>query len=544
MLAALSDAELVKVARLGNRLACGTLLERHRALALSICRRVLADPDLIDDALQEAALQAMLGLDRLRAPDRFGAWFGGITLHVCHRLIRQQRSTTWLSLDDLAGGRAAPEAADPASVACERDILERVRAELANLPRGQRAAAALVYLAGFTHAEVAEILGIRPGAVKARLHKARAHLRPQLLTIWEDTLTDVKDSGQPNLLHARVADVRRTADGLCWVTVREAHGLRETQVPTASRAIAGLAQALAVALERQRLPDWLFEDVVRGRAETALVAPDPRTPARHVDGQLTGVQLVQQDGQTAAMLEIVRHEAEESETAEVPEEPVHALLRSVVTGAPLRVDERLLLQSDVSASGPDSVGASTLADEVLARWQRWRDEGPDWVRVRVADIFLVNPNTPHARHVVMLQDQADSARFLPIWVGQSEGSGIAVLLTQTEMPRPNSVVIMGRLLSAAGGKVREVRINRLLDQTYYAEIVVIGPEGEQVLDARPSDALGVALHMQAPVVVAAQVLEVASTYDITLPQPSVASRICEAMRQTWSQPRLLKSWPS
>jgi DNA-directed RNA polymerase specialized sigma24 family protein len=94
MLAELSDAELVKAARWGDRLACGTLLERHRGLALSICRRILTDPELIDDAVQEAAQQATLGLDRLRAPDRFGAWFGGITMHICHRLIRQQQSNT------------------------------------------------------------------------------------------------------------------------------------------------------------------------------------------------------------------------------------------------------------------------------------------------------------------------------------------------------------------------------------------------------------------------------------------------------------------
>jgi uncharacterized protein len=539
MLTALSDADLVEATRLGNRQACGALLERHRALALSICRRVLADPDLIDDALQEAALQALLGLERLRAPDRFGAWFGGITLHVCHRLLRQQRSNGWLSLDDLAGGRAIPDELDPASVVSEHEVLWRVRAALANLPRGQRAAAALVYLGGFTQAEVADILGIRPGAVKARLHKARAQLRPQLLTLWEDTLTDAKDSDQPNLLPARVSDVRRTADGLYSVTVREAHGLRETQVPIEDRATAGLAQALAVALERQRLPDWLFEEVVRGRAETARVAPEPRMPARLVDGQLTGVRLVQQDGRAAALLEMVRQEAEASEPGEVPEEPVHALLRSVVTGVPLRVDEQLLQHSAVSASGPGSVGASTLADEVLTRWQRWRDEGPEWVSARVADVFVINANTPHTRHVVMLQDEADPTRFLPIWVGQSEGGGIAALLAQTEMPRPTSIVIMGRLLSAAGGRVREVRINRLVDQTYYAEIVVVGPSGEQVLDARPSDALGVALHMQAPVLVAANVLEVAATYDITLPEPSAASRICEAMRQTWNHPRRL-----
>jgi RNA polymerase sigma factor (sigma-70 family) len=541
MLAELSDAELVEAARSGDHRARGRLLDRHRGLALSICRRVLADHELIDDALQEAALQAMLGLDRLRAPDRFGAWFGGIALHVCHRLIRQQHSNAWLSLDDLAGGRAAPDEADPASVVAERDVLARIRAALVSLPRGQRAAAALVYLGGFTHAEVADILGIRPGAVKARLHKARAHLRPQLLTMWEDTLTDAKDSDQPNPLPARAADVRRTADGVYWVTVREARGLREMEMPIANRAIAGLAQALAVALERQRLPDWLFEGVVRARAETALVAPERGNADRLVDGQLTGVRLVQQDGQLSALLEIVRQEPESSETTEVPEEPVHAVLRSVVTGAPLRVDERLLQQSDRSASGPGSVGASTLADEILTRWQRWRDAGPEWVSVRVADIFVVNPDTPHVRHVVLLQDQADSTRFLRIWVGQSEGAALAALIAGAEMPRPLSIVTMGRLLSAAGGKVSEVRINRLLDQSYYAEIVVIGPNGEQVLDARPSDALGVAFQMRAPVVVAASVLEVAATYDITLPEPSVASHICEAMRQTWNRPRWLKA---
>lgn len=425
----------------------------------------------------------------------------------------------------------------------DKDIFERVRAALADLPKAQRAAAALVYLGGFTHAEVAEMLGIRAGAVKARLHKARGRLRAQLLTTWEDTVTDATASDTQNLLPARVADVRRAADGQYWVIVREAHGLRELQVPAANRAVASLALALAVALERQRLPEWLFEDVVRQRAETARVSPAPGKPERMVDGQLTGVRLVVQDGKTAALLELLRQEPESGseQRSEVQEGPVHALLRSVVTGAPLQVDERLLAQAGVSVSGPGSAGASVLADEVLSRWQRWREEGPEWVSVRVADIFLVNPNTPQARHVVMLQDQADSARFLPIWVGPSEGSALAVLKAETEMPRPLSIVTMGRLVSAAGGKVREVRINRLVDQSYYAEIVILGSEGEQVLDARPSDAIGVALHMRAPVAVAANVMEVAATYDITLPEPSVASQICDVMRRTWNRPRWLKA---
>ena len=373
------------------------------------------------------------------------------------------------------------------------------------------------------------------------MHKAREHLRRHLRTTWEDSLTNDNDSAQPGLVPARVADVRRAANGVLWVLLRETNGLRETQIEAADPGAASFARAIAVALQRQRLPDWLFQEVVRGRAETALVSPAPRTPARHVDGQLTGVRLLKLEEQVSALLDIVRQEADSLEETEVHEQLLHALLRTAATGVPLHVDERLLLNANPSASGPGSVGASTIADEVLTRWQRWHEAGPEWVHVRVADIFLVNAHTPDGRYVVILQDESDPGRFLSIWVGQSEGNGIAVLLAETEMPRPFSIVLMGRLLSAAGGQVREVRINRLIEQTYYAEIVVVGAHGEEVLDARPSDALGVALHMRAPVYVAANLLEVAAEYGIGLPEPSVASRICDAMRETWNRPRWLKA---
>jgi RNA polymerase sigma factor (sigma-70 family) len=536
MLASLSDAELVHAARSGDRLASGVLFDRHRGLALGICRRMLRRIDLIEDAVQEAALQALLSLDHLRQPERFGAWFGGITLRVCHHAVRRHQTPEW-SLDELAGGRAAPANCDPSAWVLEHELFDRVRTALAELPPGQRAAAALVYLGGFTHGEVADMLGIRTGAVKARMYKARGHLRYQLKTLWEDTLAQQpSDSSSAGVVDARVADVRRDADGHSWVVVREAGGLRQALIPTSDPGSASLARALVVALQRQRLPDWVFDEVVRERGETALVRPAPRTPARLIDGALRGVRLIGRDGEFGAILDVT---LEAGESPEVIEEPVHALLRSVVTGAPLRIEERLLLGS--STLGPDTVGAATLADEVFARWERWRDQGPEWILMRVADVFVINPNTDHMRHVVMLQDQTDTRRFLPIWVGPSEGAGLAVLLAEAEMPRPLSIVMMGRLLSAAGGQVREVHINRLVDQTYFAELVVVGPKGDQTLDARPSDALGVALHMRAPVLVAANVLELAAEYDIKLPEPSAAMRICDAMREKWDRPRWLKA---
>ena len=58
------------------------LLRRHWDVAVLLAARVLGSPDLARDAAQEAAVAAMTDLERLRSPDRFGAWFCGITLDV------------------------------------------------------------------------------------------------------------------------------------------------------------------------------------------------------------------------------------------------------------------------------------------------------------------------------------------------------------------------------------------------------------------------------------------------------------------------------
>ena len=65
------DAELVVVARSGDRDAFSFLLERHRPLVLRLCRRLLGSAESAEDAAQEACLQALLSLDRLREP---GLW--------------------------------------------------------------------------------------------------------------------------------------------------------------------------------------------------------------------------------------------------------------------------------------------------------------------------------------------------------------------------------------------------------------------------------------------------------------------------------------
>jgi Sigma-70 region 2 len=69
---AASDRGLVVAARAGDKEAYAALLRRHRGLLLMLCRRVVGRSDVAVDVAQEASLQALLNLDRLRHPDRFG----------------------------------------------------------------------------------------------------------------------------------------------------------------------------------------------------------------------------------------------------------------------------------------------------------------------------------------------------------------------------------------------------------------------------------------------------------------------------------------
>lgn len=204
-----SDSTLVDAARAGDRAAFGLLLERHRPLALALCTRMLHDPLSAEDAVQEAALQALLGLASLRAPARFGAWLAGIALNVARRHLQRRTRDSW-SIEALTGGRLLPEPVEwrpgPEEYAEAAELARRVRAALAGLPRGQRAAVQLHYLAGLRQAEIAAALGIRPGAVKGRLHAARGTLRGQLEPLWREyTVT----SDRQQYREVTLADVRR-----------------------------------------------------------------------------------------------------------------------------------------------------------------------------------------------------------------------------------------------------------------------------------------------------------------------------------------------
>jgi bifunctional DNase/RNase len=146
-----------------------------------------------------------------------------------------------------------PSGPDPERHVERADIALQIREAIAGLPAGQREAVSLFYLAGLTHAEIADELGTQPSAVKTRLHKARRSLRAPLTELWKEHFA--MPGQTEHLVSMRIADVRRTAraepdNASHIVFLDEVDGDRRLPIWIGP----GEATALAVIIEDVELP--------------------------------------------------------------------------------------------------------------------------------------------------------------------------------------------------------------------------------------------------------------------------------------------------
>jgi len=102
--------------------------------------------------------------------------------------------------------------------------------------------------------------------------------------------------------------------------------------------------------------------------------------------------------------------------------------------------------------------------------------------------------------VVLLKD-LEGRKVLPIWIDSNQARSIALELEGAAVPRPLSHDLLLNLIGAAGGHVTRVVINDLQEVTFYATIDISTPWGTKYVDARPSDAIALAVRAKCPVFV-------------------------------------------
>ena len=123
------------------------------------------------------------------------------------------------------------------------------------------------------------------------------------------------------------------------------------------------------------------------------------------------------------------------------------------------------------------------------------------VTVESIRVSLINQ-----QRLVVLREN-DSPRFLPIWIGPFEAEAITMGLQGTDAGRPLTHDLLRNVLEALGADTQSVFINALRDDTFYAR-VILDMQGERIeVDARPSDAIALAVRLDVPIYVDEDVMD-------------------------------------
>jgi RNA polymerase sigma-70 factor (ECF subfamily) len=183
------DVELLGRVRAGDERACEALVRRHGGRMLAVARRFLRTEEDSADAVQDAFLAAFRSLDGFEGNAALGTWLHRIVVNVCLMRLRARSRRREVRIDDLLPtfdetshhSRPVRPWGDHALVRLTRaETCAQVRACIDQLPEPYREVLLLRDIEELDTEQTAQHLGINPGAVKTRLHRARQALRTLL----------------------------------------------------------------------------------------------------------------------------------------------------------------------------------------------------------------------------------------------------------------------------------------------------------------------------------------------------------------------------
>jgi RNA polymerase sigma-70 factor (ECF subfamily) len=175
----LADEDLMTLVDRKDAAAFETFYDRHGGAAYSLAYRIVGDTKAAEDVTQEAFLsiwRSKAGYDRARGSVR--GWVLGIVRNRAIDMLRRDSGPVpQLDHDDEAAleARPAPELTDVEAI--RRETARQVRGVLAGLPREQSQVIELAYFGGFSHAEIASIVGAPLGTVKGRMRLGLERIR-------------------------------------------------------------------------------------------------------------------------------------------------------------------------------------------------------------------------------------------------------------------------------------------------------------------------------------------------------------------------------
>jgi RNA polymerase sigma-70 factor (ECF subfamily) len=172
----MEESALIKKASLGEAAAVRSLYERYAPRVYAVVRRIAGDDEAAKDYAQEAWIRAIRALPTFRGDSRFSTWLHRIAVNSALQAVRKAETRQKREAPIPEHVTAAPQA---------RDALLQRRLEYAldRLPEGMRRVIILHDVEGYTHEEIAEVLGVTSGTSKSQLFKARSKMREMLVAL-------------------------------------------------------------------------------------------------------------------------------------------------------------------------------------------------------------------------------------------------------------------------------------------------------------------------------------------------------------------------
>ncbi len=181
-----TDEALVAAALAGGPEAFAPIIERYKDAVFGIALAKVRNYHDAEDIAQTVFVEAFQTLKSLREAGRLGPWLR--TIAINRSINHLHRKPLVAGLDDMTG--VSDPGPTPHAEMEQKELRERVLAEIGRLSKAQRETTTLFYIDGFTQEQIAQLQEIPVGTVKRRLHDARSRLKKGMMEMVEEVLKD------------------------------------------------------------------------------------------------------------------------------------------------------------------------------------------------------------------------------------------------------------------------------------------------------------------------------------------------------------------